>query len=240
MPNANPKIIQNPERLEALYRTNLLDSPVDAAFDRLTRLASQILDAPVSLVSLVDADRQFFKSSIGLPDAWASRGETGLSHSFCQHVVASGQPLVIDDARKHKLVHDNLAIKDLNVISYLGMPLTTTEGHGLGSFCVIDGKPRTWTEREISIVRELALSVMTEIELRAEIMLREEAEIQLRRTNDTLAEANNQLRRVTEFTHSTIDYTIDAVQRGAEHSEIMTYMISAQRALRNQQVAMPR
>ncbi|NIP78146.1 MAG: GAF domain-containing protein [Gemmatimonadetes bacterium] len=133
--------IDDPDRLAALRRTLLLDSPQEPSFDRLTELASLILDAPVALVSLVDADRQFFKSCIGLPEPWAGERETPLSHSFCKHVVATGDPLIIDDARDHPLVRDNPAIEALNVIAYAGIPLTL-DGQPLGSFCVIDGEPR--------------------------------------------------------------------------------------------------
>ncbi|HEX5689571.1 MAG TPA: GAF domain-containing sensor histidine kinase, partial [Roseiflexaceae bacterium] len=153
--------------MSALRRTELLDSDAEEAFDRLTRLASHILRAPVALMSLVDADRQFFKSSVGLGEPWASRRETPLSHSFCQHAVVSGAPLIVEDARTHPLVHDNLAIPDLNVIAYAGVPLIDPQGHALGSLCVIDGQARQWTEAELGILKELAASVMTEIELRA-------------------------------------------------------------------------
>ena len=145
----------------------MLDTPTEEAFDRLTRLAARILDTPVALVSLVDEDRQFFKSCVGLPMPWALQRETSLSHSFCQHAVTSGEPLVIEDAREHPLVRDNLAIPDLGVVAYAGIPLITPDGHPLGSFCVIDAKPRAWTAQEIDILKDLAASVMTEIELRA-------------------------------------------------------------------------
>ena len=140
-------------RLAALQRTNLLDSPPEEAFDRLTRLASKILHVPVSLVSLVDHERQYFKSVVGPDDPWATLRETPLSHSFCQHVVASSKPLIITDARRHPLVHQNLAIPDLGVVAYAGMPLTTPDGQTLGSFCAIDTQPREWTEEEIEILQ---------------------------------------------------------------------------------------
>lgn len=180
------EIVQNAERLNRLYQLGLLDTQAEEAFDRLTRLASRLIKAPVSLVSLVDTDRQFFKSLFGLPEPWASARETGLSHSFCQYVVASGEPLIIEDARENPLVCDSLAIPDLNVVAYLGMPLKTTDGFELGSFCVIDHKPRVWTEEEIATVRELAASVMTEIELRSELRARVEAEAALREMNAEL------------------------------------------------------
>jgi len=157
--------IDDPERLAALRRTLLLDSPQEPSFDRLTELASLILDAPVSLVSLVDADRQFLKSCVGLGDPLATERETPLSHSFCKYVVATGDPLIVEDAREHPVVMDNPAIADLNVIAYAGIPLIL-DGQPLGSFCVIDHQPRQWTDRQIEILRGLAVSAMTEIELR--------------------------------------------------------------------------
>jgi PAS domain S-box-containing protein len=167
-------------RIAALRRTGLLDSPTEASFDRLTRLASRLIGAPVALVSLVGEDRQFFKSCVGLPEPWASRRETPLSHSFCQHVIGTAEPLIIEDAREHPLVLDNLAIRDLSVVAYAGIPLVTSDGHTLGSFCVIDSEPRQWTAEEVEILSELAASVMTEIELRTAVILAQEAEAALR------------------------------------------------------------
>jgi len=155
--------LQNTERLIALQRASLLDTPPEEPFDRLTRLATRVLRVPVALVSLVDGNRQFFKSCIGLPEPWASLRQTPLTHSFCKHAVASGQPFVVSDARHNPLVQDNLAVSELGVIAYAGIPLTTAEGLTLGSFCVIDSKPHDWTEEEIEILRCLAASVMTEI-----------------------------------------------------------------------------
>ena len=94
-------LIRNPDRLDALRALGLLDTPAEEAFDRLARLAARLLHTPVALVSLVDENRQFFKSCFGLPEPWASWRETPLSHSFCQHVVTSNEPLVISDARIH-------------------------------------------------------------------------------------------------------------------------------------------
>ena len=137
--------VADPDRLAALRAVALLDTPTEEAFDRLSSLAVQFLNAPVALVSLVDADRQFFKSCIGLPEPWASQRETPLSHSFCQYNRIAKQPLLIEDARTHPLFKNNLAVRDLNVIAYLGIPLVTSDGYVLGSFCVIDSQPRHWT-----------------------------------------------------------------------------------------------
>ena len=172
--------ISDPARLEDLAELEMLDTPTDADFDRLTRLASRLLGAPVSLVSLVAQDRQFFKSCVGLPEPWASRRETPLSHSFCQHVVRGREPLVIDDARRDPLVRDNLAVADLGVVAYLGVPLVSDAGRVLGSFCAIDVKPRKWTEADVETLRDLAASVTTELRLRRE-------QNQLRRLHGAIA-----------------------------------------------------
>lgn len=147
-------------RLAALRFTGLLDSAPAPGFDRLTGLAARLLKAPVSLVSLVDDHRQYFKSAVGLDVR-----ETPLSHSFCQHVVRSGEPLVVPDAASDERVTGNLAIDELGVAAYAGVPLVTQDGAVLGSFCVIDTVPRTWSQEELEILQELAGSVMTEIEL---------------------------------------------------------------------------
>ena len=159
--------LRDPVRLAALRQLALLDTPSEAAFDRLTRLATATLGVPVALVSLVDGDRQFFASCVGLPEPWRSARQTPLSHSFCQHTVASRAPLIIADARDHPLVRDNRAIPALDVVAYAGIPLVTADGHALGSFCAIDHRPRDWTAAELAILTDLAAAAVTEIELRA-------------------------------------------------------------------------
>src|SRR4051812_48564381 len=185
---APPAVLADPGRLEALRATALLDSPPEEAFDRLTRLASHALNVPVAVVSLVADDRQFFKSCIGVAEPWASRRGTPLSHSFCQHAVASGEPLVIEDAREDPLVRDNLAIPDLDVIAYAGVPLKTSDGAVLGTFCAIDHEPRAWSEADLAFVREMAQSAMTEIELRSAVRQLEDARAEAEGTAMTLRE----------------------------------------------------
>lgn len=166
----DPGLVER-RRLAALRQVALLDTPAEEAFDRLTRAACLILDIPIALVSLVDADRQFFKSAVGLPEPLATTRQTPLSHSFCRHTVDGGRALIIEDARRHPLVHENPAIEELSVIAYAGIPLTTSDGFVLGSFCAIDSVPRTWTAQEIQILTELAASAMTIIELRTQALL---------------------------------------------------------------------
>jgi hypothetical protein len=153
-------------RLEAVRATALLDAPGDERLDELCALAAEVLEAPLALVTLVDADRQVFASCAGLQPPWSERRETPLSHSVCQHAVASREPLVVEDARVHPLLAHNLAIRDLGVVAYLGIPLIDHAGHALGSLCVIDARPRAWTDGDVRRLGELAGAVVTQIELR--------------------------------------------------------------------------
>ncbi len=158
--------MQDPARLRSLRRSGLLDTAPEESFDRITRIAASALGVPISLVSLVDDDRQFFKSCLGLPQPWADARETPLSRSFCQHVVVGAEPLIISDAREHPLVQDNPAIVELGVVAYAGIPLKMPDGEIIGSLCAIDSVPREWTEHDVEMLSDLAAAVMTEIRLR--------------------------------------------------------------------------
>ncbi len=171
-------------RIAALRATQLLDSPPEEAFDRLTRLTAGLIGAPVALISLVDERRQFFKSALGLKEPWASRRETPLTHSFCQYATRSRAPLIVEDAREHPVLRESLAIRDLNVIAYAGMPLVIDD-EAIGALCVVDDKPRRWTQEELTLLRDLAESVVSEIELR--VALRRAREQQA--LTDALVEA---------------------------------------------------
>jgi GAF domain-containing protein len=157
--------IGNPDRLAALRRLVLLDTPPSLAFDRLTQLAAQLLDAPVALISLIDADRQFFLSSSGLPEPIGSIRETPLDYSICQYAVAAGEPYVVEDARLDPLLADNAAVTGLGVVAYAGIPLLTSAGHAIGTLCVIDVVPRHWAADQLAMLAKLADIVMDEIRL---------------------------------------------------------------------------
>lgn len=191
--------ILDAHRLAALRELGLLDTPAEEAFDRLARLAARLRKVPIALVSLVDADRQFFKSCLGLPEPWASWRETPLSHSFCQHVVATCAPLIIGDARTHPGLRNNLAIRDLNVIAYLGIPLTLPNGYTVGSFCVFDSVARAWTPLDIETVRDFAAAVMSEIALHRR---RSQLEEGIARRATELEETQQALSRSHAQTHA--------------------------------------
>jgi PAS domain S-box-containing protein len=177
---ADPAILHDPERVQKLRMLEMLSTAEHPAFDRLTRLAARILKAPVSMVTLIDANRHFIRSSIGLGEPWATRREMPMEYSYCQHTVASAAPVVIADARLDARTSDSPSVVELNAIAYAGMPLITTDGYALGALCVVDTLPRTWTGDELEILHELSLSAVTEIELQSELLERRRAESSLR------------------------------------------------------------
>jgi hypothetical protein len=157
---ATATAVQDPQRLAALRKTGLLDTPPDPSFDRHVRLAAEVLNAPVALVSLIDEERQFFKSAIGVEER-----ETPLSHSFCQHAIAAREPLIVEDAREHPLLKHNPAVEEHSSVAYAGVPLINADGHALGTLCVLDTHPRQWTKHQVELLGDLAASVVNEITL---------------------------------------------------------------------------
>ena len=147
----------------------LLDSDPDREFDAITCLAAELFEVPVSLISIIDdvGGRQFFKSQVGLPETWAGKRETPLSHSFCQYVRNSARPFVVNDAQNHAIVRENSAITDLDVKAYLGVPIFAPEGEALGALCVINPVKRLWTNKEVALLLRMAKCVSNEIRLQS-------------------------------------------------------------------------
>ncbi|MFE9383329.1 GAF domain-containing SpoIIE family protein phosphatase [Streptomyces sp. NPDC007025] len=152
-------------RSEAL-RLAGLTAAADPGMDRFARLVTRFLRVPVALVSLLETERQVFPGMVGLAEPWAGRRQTPLNRSFCQHVVRSGEPLVLNDSRLNSLTRSSLAVSELQVIAYAGMPLTDADGHVLGSLCAIDHEPREWTEPELHDLADLAAACSVELRLR--------------------------------------------------------------------------
>ncbi|MBW3628021.1 MAG: GAF domain-containing sensor histidine kinase [Gemmatimonadetes bacterium] len=175
------EVLSNADRLERLRATSLLDAPREEGFDRLTRLATKLLEAPLSTVTLVDDERQFYMSCTGLPEPLATTRQTPLEYSFCKHTVVLGKPLIVPDVRGHPIVGDNPAITAFGVTAYAGIPLLTSDGHALGTLCVMDFKVRHWTDDQVSNLKDLAAAVSTEIELRMDIAERMRVEKALHR-----------------------------------------------------------
>lgn len=155
---------RDPRRLKAVRESGLLDSPREASFDRLTRVAATALNAPIAFVSVVDQDRQFLKSCVGVAEPWASRREMPLSHSYCQHALGSSEPLVVSDAREHPLLRESPAIRDMRAIAYAGVPLLSSDDQVLGALGVMDHGRREWSAEEVALLGEIADAVVQEIE----------------------------------------------------------------------------
>ncbi|WP_020389276.1 GAF and ANTAR domain-containing protein [Kribbella catacumbae] len=150
------------ERLAALRRYDVLDTPQDGAFDRITALAARYLQAPISVVSLVDADRIWFKSHHGL-----DIDQTGRDPGLCASAILQGEPWEISDAAVDpRALLNPLVTGELGLRFYLGIPLTTHDHHNLGTLCVIDREPRQATADQIDTLSDLAEIVMDEMELR--------------------------------------------------------------------------
>ncbi|HEY0024771.1 MAG TPA: GAF domain-containing sensor histidine kinase [Longimicrobium sp.] len=206
-------IIQNPERLARLRATGLLDAPTDAAFDRLTRLASRLLNAPLATVTLVDSDRQFYMSCAGMPEPLATERATPLEFSFCKHTVVLGKPLIVPDTREHPIVGQNPAIAQFGVAAYAGIPLLTADGHAIGTLCVMDYVVRHWTEDDVLNLTDLAASVSTEIELRMDLAERARVEVELQHTvgmrDEVLAIVSHDLRNPVHTIQLSAQFLLD-------------------------------
>lgn len=144
--------LANLERLEALRQSGFVDAARKPKLDELTRSASERLRAPMAFVNVLDARRQYHVSSHGSD---APRDEP-VEASYCQHVVAQDDVVVIMDSLTDDLVRDNPSTGDVR--AYLGVPIRR-DGHCLGSFCVVDVEPRQWTDEDLAVLQELAQQV---------------------------------------------------------------------------------
>ena len=189
--------VGDPERVAAVLATGLLDTPAEAAFDRHARLARRLLHVAASFVSLVDDRRVFFKSAIASAEALASMPrEVPIADSFCPYPVAASAPLIVSDSRIDPRFTGHSAVRNFNLIAYAGVPLVSAEGHTLGTFCVIDGQPRAWTDDDISTLTDLAAAVMTEIELRQRVLQLETSQARLGEARSLAEQRYAELRAV--------------------------------------------
>jgi signal transduction histidine kinase len=157
----------DPERLAAVRATGLLDSEVEEVFDRLTRLAVRLLGIPAAFISLVDAGRDFYKSTCGFGEPLASARElTG--PTFCHYTIQRTTPLVIPDTAADPVYRNVPTVRSLGVAAYVGVPLIVG-GQAIGAFCAIDMQPHAWTDEEVEVLVELAASANREVELRGAI-----------------------------------------------------------------------
>src|SRR5438874_4572677 len=150
------------KRLKVLWQYEVLDTVPEEVFDDLTELAARICEAPIALITLVDEDRQWFKSKVGI-----SLNETSRDISFCGHAITQSELFIVPDATKDQRFAQNpLVTSDPKIRFYAGAPLVTPDGYALGTLCVIDKVPRELRPDQRSALRVLARHVMTQLELR--------------------------------------------------------------------------
>ena len=189
-------------RIASLRALNVLDTLPEERFDRLTRLARRLFDVPIALVSLVDTDRQWFKSCVGLEAT-----ETDRDISFCGHAILGDDILLVCDALADERFHDNpLVAGDPNIRFYAGCPLTVADGSKLGTLCVIDSVPRQFTAEDGELLRDLAQMVEQEL-----------AAVQLA-TIDELTTLSNRRGFVSLATHA-----LDRCQQAGEPASLMYF-----------------
>jgi len=166
--------LANAGRLAAVRSVALLDTPPEDDFDRLTRLATQVIGAPVAFLSLVDEQRDFYKSHCGFGEPLASTRQLQ-GRTFCHYALLAGGPLVLDDVTAYAGFADVPTVRSLGIRAYAGVPLSTVDGHCIGSFCAVDFSPRHWSELDIQVLSELAHTAMREIALRQALLQAEAA-----------------------------------------------------------------
>ena len=159
---SDPKLHDEAGRVAALKRYEILDTPPEAPFERITGLVKAVLDVPMATISMVDTDRQWFKSRIGL-----EASETARDISFCTHTIQKREPLIVADASLDpRFAQNPLFTGPPCIMSYIGVPLATPDGYNLGALCALDTRPRTFSAAQVEVLKSFAAIAMDEIELR--------------------------------------------------------------------------
>ncbi|PZP54734.1 MAG: hypothetical protein DI586_09010 [Micavibrio aeruginosavorus] len=156
------EVLNDRDRLRALRASNLLDSPHEKMFDDVTSSVCDYLKVPISLVTLIAPDRQFFKSSRGLPFDVTLNRETPIKDSACQYVVKEGSLVKIDNVEEDEFFRLHEGLHNIHAGAYLGTPLRLF-GQAIGSVCAVDIKPRKWTNEEIDFLEDQASMLSTEV-----------------------------------------------------------------------------
>src|SRR5947208_2287463 len=187
---AAPIPVDDAGRLAALHALGLLDTPPEERFDRITRLLALVMHVPMAFISLVDADRQWFKSSCGL-----STPQTPRAVSFCGHAILSDQPMVVPDAAEDDRFFDSpLVTGEPHIRFYAGQPLHGPGGHKVGSLCIADRRPRTLRGDELEVLGEMARVVERELGLVEAVHLQRELIASQRHLGHELAQAAKYVR----------------------------------------------
>ena len=229
---ADGSVIDDPRRLAAVRETGLLDTEVEAAFDRLTRFAVRLVGVPTAFISLVDENRDFYKSSCGFGEPLASAREMH-GVTFCHYTVQSTDPLVIPDTRADERYRDVPTVQSLGVAAYVGIPLVFRD-QVIGAFCAVDVVPRDWTAHDVEALSDLAAMAISEIELRAATRRSEESRGRLADANANLEAQRLELElanrhllsSATQLESMTRALTNEAAVGQAEHHRLTSVLSS--------------
>ncbi|MEY4417134.1 MAG: hypothetical protein RIQ53_4427 [Pseudomonadota bacterium] len=204
----------DPRRLAALQATGLLDTPPEEGLDRLTRLASRLIGVPVVAITLLDAERDVYKSQHGFLEPLATLMQYS-GRTFCQHTLLDDAPLVLDDTAGTAGYAEVPTVQTMGLRAYAGVPLCDAQGQHIGSFCALDFQPRHWRDIDIDLLRELAQTVMRELALRRALRQTQRAE-EARRA--FLTEMSHEIRTpihaVLGSAHLLAQTALDETQRG--------------------------
>lgn len=225
---------QEERRIRDLNSYSVLDSLPEEDYDNLTSIAAQICGTPISLISLVDDHRQWFKSRHGL-----GAEQTPKEYAFCAHAILEpSNVFVVNDARQDERFHDNpLVVKDPNVIFYAGVPLVSENGMPLGTLCVIDNTPRELSDGQVNSLKALSQQVMNLLELRKKKRLLEETNEALEKKNQDLErfafvaahDIKSPLKNIASLTEMLSESSIH--QRGKETNRILSLLKDSSRKL---------
>ncbi|MEO8858751.1 MAG: GAF domain-containing sensor histidine kinase [Burkholderiaceae bacterium] len=220
-------LIGSSKRLAAVHKTQLLDAAVEETFDAITRLTARLVNASASFVSIIDEDRDFYTSQIGFPSPLAEQRQLS-GRTFCHYTLAGDLPLVIEDTHSNPVWKAVPTVTSLGVRSYVGVPLKLN-GETVGSLCVIDVKPRTWSDDDLEALQQLAASVAREIGLRSAVV---DAEKEATRAR-ALARSKEELVAVVAHDMRTplqvLQFSTEVLQRAhkGEHDVITNRMVAA-------------
>ena len=199
-------------RLNALLEYRLLDTPNEPQFDAITTLAAEIAGVPISVISLIDQDRQWFKSNYGLPGVT----ETARDVAFCAHAILQSEPLIVPDALNDPHFAKNpLVLQDPCIRFYAGIPLINVHGHGLGTLCVIDRVPRNLSDSQVSNLRHLAEIVLALFEARVDRDHRAASEAALQQSEQRLRTLNDAVPALISYIDRAQHYVF--VNKAYEH-----------------------
>jgi len=189
-----PKYVEEEARLAALNRYAILDTEDEEVFDDIVRLVAELCDAPIAVINLIDRDRQWFKSEVGL-----GVRETPLDISICSHAILQPDVLVVPDLQDDERFTTNpLVTGDPHLRFYAGALLESSDGYPLGTLCVLDYKPRALTEQQERVLRLFAREVMSHMELRLLVRAQATQMEQEREAQETLAKSEEKHRHIAE------------------------------------------